>query len=246
LFLGINSYAGIEDGLVIYFSFDEIDDATVINGSGLGINGTLEAEAEQVEGYWGMGVALNADAGEADPGQDFVRVPAGPEVNVGEQFTLAVWAKGTNFSDYRTLMSNTDSSGFALTVENGAPGCWVHVNGDYLQAAGSTALKVNTWYHMALTFDGSDAIIYLDGEQEAKAGKEGKITVSNSDFMIGAEPSGQALDNSYPAWHGILDEFYFYNRALTKAEISLLIGEAQAVEPAHKLATNWGKIKWEL
>lgn len=61
--------------------------------------------------------------------------------------------------------------------------------------------------------------------------------------MIGAEPSGQALDNSYPAWHGILDEFYFYNRALTKEEIGLLIEDAQAVEPAHKLATNWGKIK---
>lgn len=94
-----------------------------------------------------------------------------------------------------------------------------------------------------LTFDGKDGIIYLDGQQEAKGTREGNVTISNSAFMIGAEPSGQAVDTSYPAWHGILDEFYLYNRALTKAEIALLIEEAQAVEPAGKLATNWGRIK---
>ena len=79
LSLGIDAYAGIEEGMVIHFSFDEIDGDTVINGSGLDINGILEGEAEPVEGYWGMGVALNADAGEADPGQDFdfPRVSAG-------------------------------------------------------------------------------------------------------------------------------------------------------------------------
>jgi hypothetical protein len=170
-------------------------------------------------------------------------VAAGPEVNVGEQFTIAVWAKGANFGEYRTLMSNTDSSGFALTVENGAPGAWVHVNGAYLQAAGSTALQTDKWYHLALTYDGSDAIIYLDGVEDGRGSSAGDITVSSSDFMIGAEPSGAAVDPSYPAWHGVLDEFYFYNRALTKEEIGLLIEAGQAVKPVGGLTTSWGEIK---
>ena len=245
LSLGINAYAGIEDGLIIHFSFDEIDGNTVMNGSGLDINGTLEADAEQVTGYWGMGVALNPDLGEAGAGQDFVRVPGGPEVNLGEQFTIAVWVKGTNFGAYRTVMSNTDSAGFALSVENGVPTAWVHVNGDYLHPVGGTKLQKDTWYHLALTFDGKDGIIYLDGKEEVKGTRQGNVTISTSDFMIGAEPSGQAVDTSYPAWHGILDEFYLYNRALAEAEICLLIAAAQAVEPVGKLTTSWGRIKWD-
>lgn len=246
LFLSANAYtnaADIKDGLIIYFSFDEIDGDTVPNNSGLEIDGTLEAEAEQVPGYLNNGLALNPNSGEAEPGQDFVRVANNPEVNVGEQFTIAVWAKGTNFGDYRTLMSNTDSSGYALTVENGAPSSWIHVNGAYLQAAGKTALQPEKWYHLALTYDGNDAIIYLDGEIDGKGTSQGNITLSNSDFFIGAEPSGQGLDTSYPAWHGTIDEFYFYNRALTKVEVNSLISAGQAVKATGKLPHFWGYIR---
>jgi hypothetical protein len=104
-------------------------------------------------------------------------------------------------------------------------------------------LQEDTWYHLALTFDGSNAVIYLDGEEDGRATKKGDITISTSDFFIGAELSGQALDTGWPAWHGMLDEFYFYNRALTKEEIGLLIKRASAVKPGGKLATNWGSIK---
>jgi hypothetical protein len=239
----INAYADIEEGIIIYFSFDEIDGNLVVNGANQDINGTLEGEAGQAVGYLDMGIALNPNADEGTPGQDFVRVASSPEVNVGEQLTIAVWAKGTNFGTYRTLMSNTDSSGYALTVEDGKPGSWVHAAGAYLQAAGSTELKKDTWYHLALTFDGSDSIIYLDGKEEARGTSAGAITVSTSDFFIGAEPSGQAIDTSYPAWHGVLDEFYFYNRALTEAEIGLLMERGVAVEPRGKLPINWGKLK---
>jgi hypothetical protein len=243
LLLGNSAHAGIEEGMVIYFSFDKIEGDQVINEANENINGILEGDAEQAAGYLNMGIALNPDADEGTPGLDFVRVPNSPEVNVGEQFTIAVWAKGTNFAAYRTLMSNTDSSGYALTVENGKPASWVHVAGAYLQAAGNTDLKADTWYHLALTFDGKDSIVYLNREEEAKGSQTGAITVSTSDFFIGAEPSGQALDTSYPAWHGVLDEFYFFNRALTEAEIGLLMERGIAVEPSGKLATTWGRVR---
>jgi len=239
----VGAYPNLEDGQVIYFSFDEADENMVINAANADINGTLEGGATLVAGYTEMGVALNAEAGEGEPGGDFVRVANNPEVNVGGQFSIAVWAMGSSFGDYRTLMSNTDSSGYALTVENGLPAAWIHVQGAYLQLSGKTQLKADEWYHLALTFDGKDAIIYLNGKEEAKASKEGDVTVSSSDFFIGAEPSGQGIDSSYPAWHGILDEFYFYNRALTQDEIGLLIGRAMMVEPSGKIAVIWGLMK---
>ncbi|MGB9598118.1 MAG: hypothetical protein ACPL7B_17660, partial [Candidatus Poribacteria bacterium] len=129
IFLTVNIYADLNEGLVIYFSFDNIDGKKVINEANNKLNGTLEGEAKQVSGYINKGVALNADAEEGTPGGDFVRVPNAPEVNVDKQFTIAMWAKGTNFGTYRTLISKTDGGAYALTVENGKPNSWIHVAG---------------------------------------------------------------------------------------------------------------------
>lgn len=241
---GIYVYADLQDGLVIYFSFDNMDGKTVINEANNKLNGTLEGEAKQVKGFSNMGVALNADAPETDPGVDFVRVYNAPEVNVDQQFTIALWASGTNFGDYRTLLSKTDSGAYALTVENDKPNSWIHIAGDYLQVAGKTQIEKDKWYHYALTFDGNNALVYLDGIQEGKGSKKGSVTICGADFMIGAEPSGQAVDPSYPAWHGILDEFYFYNRTLSGDEINSLIEKAKSVDLNNKLAQTWGRIKF--
>jgi hypothetical protein len=242
LFVG-SVHADLKDGLVIYFSFDNIDGKKVINEANNKLNGTLEGEAKQVVGYVNKGVALNPDAAEATPGNDFVRVADAPEVNVDKQFTIAMWASGTNFGDYRTLLSKTDGGAYALTVEGGKPNSWVHVAGDYLQAAGKTDIEKNKWYHYALTFDGSDAVVYLDGKEDGKGTKKGDVTICGADFMIGAEPSGQNVDPAYPAWHGILDEFYFYNRALTKDEINQILKKTASVDYGDKLAQTWGNIK---
>jgi len=238
-----NAHADLQNGLVIYFSFDEIDGKTVINEANDQLNGTLEGEAKQAPGFRNMGVSLNADVGEATPGADFVRVSDAPEVNVDKQFTIALWASGVNFSNYRTLLSKTDSGAYALTVENGMPNSWVHVAGDYLQVAGKTQIEKNKWYHYALTFDGSDAVVYLQGKEEGRGTKKGNVTVCGADFMIGAEPSGAAIDPTFPAWHGILDEFYFYNRALSEDEINLLIKRTAPVDSIGKLPQTWASIK---
>ena len=239
----ISTYADLQDGLIIYFSFDNIDGKTVINEANNLLSGTLEGNAKQVTGFYNMGVALNADVAEAIPGNDFVRVANATEVNVEKQFTIAMWANGTNFGTYRTLMSKTDAGAYALTVENNMPNSWIHVAGDYLQVAGKTTIESNKWYHYALTFNGSDAIIYLDGKEEGKGSKKGNITTCGADFMIGAEPSGQAVDPSYPAWHGVIDEFYFYDRSLSEDEINQLIKRAASLDHRSKLVQTWGSIK---
>jgi len=232
-----------EDGLIFYFSFDQIDGDTVLSDAGQGINGKLEGDAQQAPGVKGMGIALNPDAADADPGKDFVRVAHVPEVSLNQAFTIATWGKSTSFADYRTLVSKTDSGAYAFTVEANFATAWVHVNGDYTHAGGKTKLDTDRWYHFALTYDGSDVVIYIDGNGDGKNTRPGPITENNSDLMIGAEPAGKDFDPAWPAWHGYLDEFYFYNRALAEDEIQALIDDALPVEPHGKLATRWGSLK---
>ena len=53
--------------------------------------------------------------------------------------------------------------------------------------------------------------------------------------MVEAEPSGVKLDPEWPAWHGCLDEFYLYNRVLSKEEVEQLIKIGLDVQPKGKL-----------
>ena len=149
--LTINALAGIQDGLIIYFSFDKVDGKTIINEANANLNGTLEADAKIVDGYKNKGLGLNVDAADGTPGADFVRVADAPEVNADKQFTLAMWAKATNFGAYRTLMSKTDGGSYAFTVEDEIPTGWINISGDYLNIVGKTKLEKNKWYHLAMT-----------------------------------------------------------------------------------------------
>ena len=241
--------AGIEEAKILLESLGIKTEVKIKDGQKTSGEKTilkLEGNARLVPGYLNMGVGLNLDADQATPGDDFVRITDVAEVDIDKQLTIAMWAKGTNFAAYRTLLSKTDGGAYALTVENGVPTAWIHIQGDYLHVTGKSKLQKDVWYHLAVTFDGSDAIIYLDGEKEAKGSRKGNITINTSDVMIGAEPAGKKIDHSYPAWHGILDEFYLYDRALAKEEIAMLIKRGSPVEHSGKLSVLWAELKASL
>jgi hypothetical protein len=241
--LAATAYGAIEDGLVLHFTFDDVEGDKVLDRSPSKVVGRIEGKAARTAAVRGMGIALNANAAEADPGVDFVRAGNPPAANVQKAFTVAVWGKAANFGAYRTLASKTDGGAYALTVENGVTTGWIHVNGDYLHPVGRQPLATGRWYHFALTFDGQDGVLYVDGEEDGRGTRKGAITPTQADLMIGAEPAGQNIDPSWPAWHGVLDEFVLYSRALGKGEIHTLMAEALAVRPQDRLVTFWARAK---
>ncbi|MDD5163464.1 MAG: hypothetical protein PHD95_04620 [Candidatus ainarchaeum sp.] len=87
------------------------------------------------------------------------------------------------------------------------------VNTDQDNPVNSPTLTTNQWYHLAFTYDGSQARLYLNGNlvdgpktQTATADNTNNLFLM-ADSSIGAETSG------------ILDEFAVWNRALSDAEI---------------------------
>jgi len=75
----------------------------------------------------------------------------------------------------------------------------------------STTLSGDTWYHVAATFDGTTAKIYLNGVEEGNAVRSFSTT-----------PSSFYFTDYYPGHYfkGIIDEVKVYSRALTADEIS--------------------------
>jgi nitrogen fixation protein FixH len=78
---------------------------------------------------------------------------------------------------------------------------------------GTTSVQTNTWYHVAMTYDGGYLKLYVNGNQDGSLAVSGPILVANNPFRIGSGGPGP--------WNfsGRVDELSLYDRALSVAEI---------------------------
>ena len=99
--------------------------------------------------------------------------------------------------------SNSDST-------SGKPATRVTSAGSLLGTAG---VAVNTWTHLAGTYDGATLRLYVNGVQISSRAQTGAMTVSTSPLQIG----GDSVYGQY--FQGTIDEIRVYNRALSAAEM---------------------------
>ena len=73
----------------------------------------------------------------------------------------------------------------------------------------------NTWYHLALTWDGTTSTLYVDGIEKASGSQSSPAPDSLSrDFIIGAAWNGSSW-----SVNGLIDEVRIYDRALSEKEV---------------------------
>jgi hypothetical protein len=78
---------------------------------------------------------------------------------------------------------------------------------------GTTQIPLNTWTHLATTYNGFTLSLYVNGVLVASQTITGSILTSTGDLRIG----GNSVWGEF--FKGRLDEIRVYNRALTQAEI---------------------------
>jgi Concanavalin A-like lectin/glucanases superfamily/Calcineurin-like phosphoesterase len=109
-------------------------------------------------------------------------------------FTLETWMNPSQSAGQRGLIAKTESSEYAIFMDEGVPQFDVHLNGRYVSAVAKDVLPLNHWTHLAGVFTGSEVRIYIDGKlTSAKPGK-GKRTRNRLPLFLGADTdeSGQA------------------------------------------------------
>ena len=74
------------------------------------------------------------------------------------------------------------------------------------------ALPINSWTHLAVTFDGTNFLFYINGVQSGSG--TGSLGAPN-----GLPVTIRTVSTTCPPFAGLLDEVSFYNRALTAAEV---------------------------
>ena len=83
-----------------------------------------------------------------------------------------------------------------------------------------TELTLDSLYNIAVTYNGSDMEIYLNGKLDAFTNFSGLILKTNIDLMIGQVLPG----NSNYNFKGILDDIRIYDYALSREEVRNLYG----------------------
>ena len=103
---------------------------------------------------------------------------------------------------------------YALYAANGQarPAGYGHIGTDIASTA-SSAIGLNVWTHLAVTFDGSTLRLYVNGAVVNSIAKSGSMATSSNPLRIG----GNTIWGEYFA--GLIDEVRIYNRALSAAEI---------------------------
>jgi hypothetical protein len=130
--------------------------------------------------------------------------------------TLEAWVYPTALtSSWRTILMK-DSDAYYYLYADGTtgqgPGVGVNIGG-YKEVYSTSDLALNTWSHVAGTWDGSTLRLYVNGSPVAMLSQSGSLTNSSDPLRIG----GNALWGEYFA--GQIDEVRVYNRALSQAEI---------------------------
>ncbi len=224
----------ITDGLISYWSFnqDTVTDKTVKDIFGTN-NGTMDGNVEVVNGK--IGDALKFSGGHVDCGA------AKDLIEIGDQLTLEMWIKpekagwaiiaGLSKSGSNTyVIAWSDQTRVDFNIWNGAVETWPFHS--------VAQPELNKWHHVAGVYDGSEAIIYINGELDSKKKFEGNLKHNGENFWMGARKSDGLVFN------GLIDELRIYNRGLSQNEVkNNLNATGLAVEPLNKLTLTWGMIR---
>ncbi len=163
-----------------------------------------------------------------------VSVPDSPSLNPTDGLTLEARIRVSEFSenDSVAIAGKDDPYSprqYMLGIGN-VSGEWVfraHVGvpTGYHFCNGATALQKTTWYHVAMTYDGSVLKLFVNGRLDGSLAVSGPIVVTGHPLLVGGHASGPWNFN------GLVDELRLYNRALSSREILARYKAGGAGEP---------------
>lgn len=241
--------ASLQNGLIVYYPFDEAAGKTASDNSKNNNDGELMGTAA-----WAPNEGKIEGAARFDGGEGSVIDPNGADyINGLEAFSISVWVKSDAVGHDRGIVFAVDPDGgdnvFGLRYDAAS---WATKGGTNLVKGaistsgggqayeGKSNVQTTEWQHLVFTWkSGEKLALYIDGElddepihnDDAKNG----VVQGATKFMVGKG----AKDNNGTSWTGLIDEVRIYDRVLDNDEIEELSTGALPVEAKDKLTTTW-------
>jgi hypothetical protein len=208
----------LDSGLVVYYPFFN-DDTKVIDYSGNELHGTRHGDPGYSTGRIGMAIEL-------DGAGDYVE--SATVSDRWDSWSVAAFIYLHALSDTQnSLIMERERLGvyrdLEITVAKARDQLYVETDASEIPAMSSEqVLEVGRWYHVAVTYDGLQKSIYIDGDLDSSQAD------SSAWVDIAAPISVGRHDNSsYPSYfNGLIDELRVYDRALSPTEVQRLAGNS--------------------
>jgi len=236
------SYAEVDPETVVgMWLFDEDAGNIAVDSSGNGRDKPLMNGPVLADGKFGEALEFDGVDDYIDCGPDEALKP--------QQFTVIAWFYTRKLDDYGHIFQSgkdwNDMAGIYLRVHKEG-----YLQAGVAQGPGNDVSKVkgpdlatDVWYHTALTFDGENVILYLDGVEI------GRNTGQQVFYDARSSVIGRKVEVSR-FFDGFIDEIAFFNEAITQEDVEAIMNEGLeavlnpiAVSATGKLATNWGELK---
>ena len=196
---------GAPAGLVAAYAFDDGGGTTTTDASGNGNSGSVGTATWTSNGKYGSALVFNGTNAR-------VAVNDSPSLDLTASMTLEAWVFPTASGGWRDVVYKVDDMYY---LEGSSPGGPPGMGGTFSPSPliGPSALPLNTWSHLAATYDGSTMRLYVNGAVVASKAQSGPVATSTGALSIG----GDALYGQ--SFQGTIDEVRIYSVALTQAQI---------------------------
>lgn len=222
------------DDVVSYYPLDEGSGTTAKDAKGTN-NGTLTNGPTYAAGKVGSNSVT------FDGVDDYIDCGTGIPLAISgnSHLTIAAWAKKTDVTLNQRIAGwyGGNYKGPLLWVDGGVAKALIGQGGtSTVELTGTTSLSNAIWYHLAVTYDGATANLYVNGVLEHSA----VCTSADNDggvvFTIGCNPW-----DAGGCWGGSIDEVGVWDRALSLTEIASLYNSGTGL--GYSEQNEWFRIK---
>lgn len=158
---------------------------------------------------------------------DHIEIGDVPALDItGNQVTLSAWVRlESKTAEMKVLAKWSDSPAkFSYLLASDGAGndkvrFAVFISSSTFIATGTTAMALDTWNHIAGTYDGSTIRGYLNGVEESSTSVSGNISSNTAPVRIGAGSGGSGSEEPFD---GDIGHCAIWDVALSASEIKSL------------------------
>ena len=154
---------------------------------------------------------------------DHVSIPDSDALDLIDRFTLEAWVNPSRIVyQEQTVISKprmVDGTGVELRTFGKGIGFALNNNAINLVFGGGETINANTWHHVAATYEGTMAKVFIDGIPVSTNVFSSHLRFLNSSTPLTIGQKDRVDGPLVASFLGLIDEVRVWNRALSQAEL---------------------------